>query len=110
VPFLGLSVVHGLAVLTTGWAQDWAALLFTLGSESVSPNNLGPSRFLGAAWLVIGVPLAILLTWRGRLGWASLAISYPYVLPYYLLMLVLEVPDRLRLPRPATRRVQESLT
>lgn len=104
VPFVAITVAHGVAVLVTGWADEWISLLLTLGAESVSPNNLGPTRFVGAAWLVIGIPLAAFLTWRGRLGWASLAISYPYVLPYYLLMLVLELPDRLQLPRPSTRR------
>lgn len=107
-PFVAIALVHGLAVLATGWAGEWIALLLTLGRESVSPNNLGPSRFLGAAWLVIGIPLAVFLTWRGRLGWASLAISYPYVLPYYLLMLLLELPDRLQLPRLLPRTTLRS--
>lgn len=34
--------------------------------------------------------LAIALTWRGRLGLASMAAS-PYWLPYYFLMLLLEL-------------------
>jgi hypothetical protein len=36
------------------------------------------------------VPLAAWLTLRGKLGWASLAIS-PYLLPYYFQMLGLEL-------------------
>ena len=43
--------------------------------------------------MVIGLPLAAWLTWKGRLGLASLAAS-PYWLPYYLLMLLLELPIR----------------
>lgn len=93
------AIVVGMLVgtLLTGWAAEWAALLTTLDHEVASPNNLGPTRFLGAWWLLVGVPTAAWLTWQGRLGWASLAVSYPYVLPYYLVMLVLEIPDRLRL-------------
>ena len=96
IPAITLAVIHGVAVLASGWAFEWLTLLLTLGGEQVSPNNLGPTRWLGEYWLLIGVPFAAYLTYRQRLGWASLAISYPYVLPYYLLMLVLELPERLR--------------
>lgn len=92
---VALAVAHGIIVVASGWGSDWLARLSTLGAEAGSPNNLGPTQLIGAWWLLIGIPLAAVLTWRGRLGWASLAVSYPYVLPYYLLMLVLEVPDRL---------------
>lgn len=96
IPFVMLTVGHLVAVLASGWAFAWLDRLLALGHEAGSPNNLGPSRLLGAAWLLIGIPLAAFLTWKGRLGWASLAASHPYVLPYYLLMLVLEVPGRFR--------------
>jgi hypothetical protein len=46
--------------------------------------NLGPSRWLGYWWLLAGVPLGAWLYWRGKVGWAGLAIS-PYVWSYYLL-------------------------
>ena len=92
VPAVVLALVMTFAAIASGWAVEWVRLLTTLGAEAGSPNNLGPTRFLGPWWLVIGIPLAVWLTRRGRLGWASLAISYPYVLPYYLLMLVLELP------------------
>lgn len=95
IPALLLAVVHLGLTLTTGWGAPWVEMLLTLGGEQGSPNNLGPTRWLGAWWLLAGAPLGIWLTWKGRLGWASLAVSYPYVLPYYLLMLVLELPDRL---------------
>ena len=52
--------------------------------------NLGPSAFLGTAWIIIGIPLAAWLTWRGRVGWAGLAASI-YILPAYLLWPLLEV-------------------
>lgn len=94
LPFVGLFVVHGVAVLATGWGDEWIAeLLVTADVISTSSTNVGPSRFIGLAWMVIGVPLAAFLTWRGRVGWASLAIS-PYLLPYYLLMGLLELAPK----------------
>lgn len=95
---LVITAAMAAATVATGWAGEWVRLLTTLGAEQASPNNLGPTRFLGAWWLAIGIPLAAVLTLARRLGWASLAISYPYVLPYYLLTLVWEQPrfDRLR--------------
>lgn len=89
--FAAVVVSIGL-VLLSGWADEWAGYLFGISTHFESPNNLGPTRLLGAAWLVIGVPVAVWLTRRGSLGWASLAASYPYLYPYYLVMLALEVP------------------
>lgn len=95
-PFVAMFLLHGLLVLVSGWGPDWIAeLLWTPGIHT-SPSNVGPSRFLGLAWLIVGVPLAVFLTWRGRIGLASLAIS-PYLLPYYVIMGLLElVPVRRR--------------
>lgn len=97
VGMLAIIATHGIATLGTGWGGEWAAMLLELGREIGSPNNLGPTRLLGPWWLLIGIPLAVVLIRKGRLGWASLAASYPYVLPYYLLMLILELPARFSL-------------
>ena len=84
-PFVGIAVVSLLGAFATGWLDEWIGALFRGGmAETTSWLNLSPSRFIGAWWLLIGVPLAAWLTWRGRLGLASLAVS-PYLLPYYLL-------------------------
>ena len=48
-------------------------------------SNFAPSHLIGPVWLVISLPLAAWLTWRGRLGLASVFAS-PYWLPYYLLL------------------------
>jgi len=48
----------------------------------------GPPAWLGSAWLLIGVPLGAWLTWRGRVGWAGLAISPYWLMPYYLMLLL----------------------
>lgn len=92
--FAGLLLVNVVLVLVSGHALDWAQRLLTTGPEELHHvNNLGPSRFIGALWVPIGLALAAFFTWRGRLGLASLAAS-PYVFPYYLMMLVLEFEPR----------------
>jgi hypothetical protein len=90
LPFLAFFVAHAVIVVWLGYAQDWFAALTDVNAELVNAYNFGPSRFIGAWWIPIGLALAAWLTWRGNLGFASLAIS-PYWLPYYFLMLVLEV-------------------
>lgn len=93
LPFLGIAVVVVLTALPTGYLWSWIGSLAQLGPDEIANDfNLSPSRFIGLAWLVVGVPLAAWLTLRRRLGWASLAIS-PYLLPYYLQMLGLELVE-----------------
>jgi hypothetical protein len=99
VPFVAMLCVHTAAVVLGGWAPDWIHALQASTGDVSSPANLGPSRFIGAWWLLIGLPAAAVLTRRGKLGWASLAASL-YWLPYYLLVLLLE------LARPGTRPSQ----
>jgi hypothetical protein len=93
LPFLAFFVAHGLLVAWLGYAQDWFAALTDVNAELVNAYNFGPSRFIGAWWIPIGLALATWLTWRGYLGLASLAIS-PYWLPYYFLILLLESARR----------------
>jgi hypothetical protein len=104
LPFLAFVVVHAVIVVWLGYAQDWFVALTDVNAELVNAYNFGPSRFIGAWWIPIGLALAAWLTWRGNLGFASLAIS-PYWLPYYFLMVVLEAagqrPDRQPSPAPA---------
>lgn len=91
LPFVGIAAVGLLTALPTGYLPEWIGSLFKSGADEIGNDfNLSPSQFLGAAWLVIGVPLAAWLTIRGRLGWASMAIS-PYLLPYWVQMLGLEL-------------------
>jgi hypothetical protein len=89
LPFVGLFVAHAAIVIVSGYAGEWLDALFRVGPELTSDYNYGPSRFIGLLWIPIGIVLAAWLTWRGRLGLASMAIS-PYWLPYYFLMLLLE--------------------
>ncbi len=99
LPFLAFFVVHGLVVAWSGYAQDWLGALTDVSAELINAYNFGPSALIGALWIPIGLALAAWLTWRGRLGLASLAIS-PYRLPYYYLMLVLEFARPPESPQP----------
>lgn len=91
VPFLALFVVHGVLVALSGWGPVWVGALVGSSTEIESLLNFGPSRLIGLAWVPIGLAIAAYFIRHGRLGMASLAAS-PYWLPYYFLVLVLEVP------------------
>ena len=91
LPFVGIVAAGLLTAIPTGYLPDWIGSFVASGATDVANDfNLSPSRFVGITWLAIGVPLAVWLTIRGRLGWASMAIS-PYLLPYYVQMLGLEL-------------------
>ena len=103
-PFAIAFVTHSLAVLATGWGPEWVAALIAAGGDVAIPSNIGPSRFIGILpWTVIGLAPAAWLTIKGRLGFASLAAS-PYWLPYYLLVLVLELSPHRRAAQVARHR------
>jgi hypothetical protein len=90
VPFAAMFVAQVLIVAALGLAGPWLGALMSSTSEIHADLNLGPTALIGSWWLLIALPLATWLTWRGRLGLASLAAS-PYWLPYYFLMLLLEL-------------------
>jgi hypothetical protein len=92
-PLVFGAVAQLLIVAVLGWGNGWLATLLNASRDSLLPSNVGPSRFVGQWWVAIGIPLAIWLTVRGRVGWASLAAS-PYWLPYYLLMPILGLAGR----------------
>jgi len=100
VPSVVIFIASGIGVLATGYANDWVTMLLSSGTDGIAgPFNLSPSRLIGRPWLPIGFALAVVLTWRGRVGWAALAIS-PYVLPHYLLLLLLEIAPRAERRQP----------
>jgi hypothetical protein len=110
LPFAAMVAIGVATTLASGYAADWARVLIGIGAQYPSPEfNLSPSRILGPAWLLAGIPLAIWLTWRGRPGWAGLAVS-PYLVPQYLLVLLLEIHPVSRglwLPSDAHRQPSE---
>jgi hypothetical protein len=78
----------------SGHLVEWVMrLVSTTGSEMDIAYNFGPSAWIGAIWIPIGLLLAAWLTWRGRLGFASVVAS-PYWFGYYLLMLIIEMVPR----------------
>lgn len=91
IAFLALVAVHAVAAVATGWGDEWIARLATSGSDVGNVFNISPSRLVGPWWLAIGIPLGALLLRAGRIGWSCLAVS-PYILPPYLLILLLEQP------------------
>jgi hypothetical protein len=104
LPFAGMAVAVGMLTLLTGLAGTWLVALLASTDEIASVLNFGPSRLIGLAWIPVGLAAAAVLTWRGRLGLASLAAS-PYWFPYYFLVLVWEaarpfVPGRIDRARP----------
>jgi hypothetical protein len=93
LPFAAIFTVHALAVLISGYGPDWIYRLVATGGPEMGlpfPLNSAPSAFIGWWWMLIGLPLGAWLLWKGRPGWAGLAVS-PYWLPYYLLMPLLEI-------------------
>lgn len=77
----------------TGYGDDWIRTMITIGRDyPYRAWDLGPSRILGAWWLLVGIPLGVWLTLKGRVGLAGLAVS-PYLVPQYLLMLLIELPS-----------------
>jgi hypothetical protein len=89
-PFAVLGVGTLAFAYGTGHLSRWMEILTSSGSELGVPYNVGPSQIIGLAWVPIGLAIAAWLTWKGRVGWAGLAIS-PYWLPYYLMMPIIDL-------------------
>jgi hypothetical protein len=91
-PAVGLLALHTMLVLVSGWGGAWIGRLLTSTDEIGSVFNIGPSAVVGPWWLLVGIPLGVWLFWRGRVGLSGLAIS-PYLLPYYLMVGLLDLPS-----------------
>lgn len=104
LPSIAIFVVHALAVLATGYGDDWVRMLLTVGTDGIdSAFNVSPSRFIGGWWFPIGVVGTVWLIRRGNVGLAALAIS-PYLLPHYLLFGLLELDRPADSKRPIDAR------
>ena len=105
LPTVLLFAVHAVAVIATGYADDWIRALLVSTDQVGTLLNLSPSRWLGLWWLPIGAALAAWLTLRGRPWIAALCIN-PYVLPHYLLFLLIGIDPARRevLDRHAVER------
>jgi len=85
LPFAAMVVGAVVASAAMGLLGPFIVRSLEAGSILHHSYNFAPSRLIGPAWLVIALPLAAWLTWKGRLGLASVLAS-PYWLPYYLLL------------------------
>jgi hypothetical protein len=103
LPAAVIFAAHSAVVLATGYGPEWLAALVLLsgGAAYESVTNWGPTHLIGSAWLLVGIPLAAWLTWRGRVGYAALAIT-PYLLVQYPLLALWDLirTDRQALGRP----------
>jgi hypothetical protein len=90
LPVAGMTAGYLVLTFATGEAFAFALSLARGPELMVLEYNWGPTAWFGPAWLLIGIPLGVWLTWNGRVGWAALAAS-PHVIPYYLLVLLWEV-------------------
>jgi hypothetical protein len=91
-PFVILFGLHAALVLATGLGGAWLHQLFGSTEMVGSVFNVGPTAVVGLWWLLMGLPLGAWLFWRGRVGLAGLAVS-PYLLPYYLMVALLDLPS-----------------
>jgi hypothetical protein len=95
LPFAAATLLYGVVVLATGYADEWLTKLLTVGAtEMTSAYNVAPSAIIGPIWLAIAIPLAVWAFRAGRPGLSGLLLQ-PYWLPYYLLIVLAdEVPPR----------------
>lgn len=109
VPFAAVFAVHAGLVAWSGLGPAWVTQLATNRDDMTSFANASPSRWFGYAWLVVGIPAAVVAWRRGRPGLAGLLAS-PYLLPQYWLMLVVDPPlwRREATPEPALAPVTAS--
>lgn len=98
-PFAGLFVLNAVAVLTTGYGDEWLErLIVTGGDEMGATINFAPSALIGAWWLLAAIPLAAWAFWRGYPATSGVLLQ-PYWIPYYLLMVLAD-----RRAAPTSRR------
>lgn len=89
IPGAIMGLVFVALTFATGEMNAFISTVLRSDDMLTFARNFGPSRQFGPWWLIVGIPLAAWLTWRGRLGFASLAVS-PYLLPYHFLIGLLE--------------------
>lgn len=81
-----LTGVNVALLLLMGHWGEWMSYLIARGAENADlVFNIHPAGSLGMIWLLIGIPLAALLTWRGWPGQAGVVL-FPSLLAQYLLM------------------------
>jgi hypothetical protein len=92
IPTAAIFAVEAIGVALSGFGWEWLGKLASSGGE-IALHNSGPSAIIGIWWIPIGLVLGAYLLWRGRLGFASLAVS-PYLILYYWIFALLELVPR----------------
>ena len=87
---VAVALAIGVATIATGYAGSWLDMLLSSAGDIANPTNMAPSAVIGLAWIPFSLVACIWAFRRGLIGTASLLAS-PYWLPYYLLMIVLDV-------------------
>ena len=88
IPFAAMVAISAAGAVASGYGDEWLRAILGFGGQFFGQQeHMGPTRLVGSAWYLVGVPLAIWLTIKGRVGWAGLALT-PYVLPQYLLAIL----------------------
>lgn len=87
LPMLVAALASVAATVATGYHADWLAMLVETGGEEA--HRFGAQLLPG--WPLTGIALATVLTALGYRAAAGFALQ-PYWLPYYGLLLLLDVP------------------
>lgn len=90
-PATAMFAANAALVLWSGLGVEWISTLVHIGPDLMAFDfNRGPTKFVGYAWMFVGLPLGAWLFLRGRVGWSGLAIS-PYIWAFYFFWALPEV-------------------
>ncbi|HEY7737407.1 MAG TPA: hypothetical protein VIC63_00025 [Candidatus Limnocylindria bacterium] len=95
--FAALITLHAVGLVVSGLGAEWVRSLGTSSELTFAPFSVGPGTVFGFWWLLVGIPLAAVMVWRGSAAAASLAgvVASPFLLPQYLLMGIVAIPGLL---------------
>ncbi len=110
-PALAITIAQVAGLALSGLAEEWLVSLVGSASLTYESFSLGLGRIFGNEWIIVGIPLATLMVWKGSAAVAALAgvVMSPFLLPQYFLMGVVAMPDlaaayrRSRFARPSVR-------
>ncbi len=89
-PFAALLAINVIGVALSGRSLEWLNAVVQAASEGGGGFAIGQGLVVGPAWLLIGIPIAAVMVWRGSARVAALAglVLAPFILPQYLLLAV----------------------
>ncbi len=95
LPALAITLVQIVGLVASGLGEAWIVSLFGSASLTYASFSLGMGRIFGNQWILVGIPVATVMVWKGSAAVAALAgiVASPFLLPQYLLMAVVALPD-----------------